>query len=351
MICVDCGADVEHLIGGSCPSCFTSKTPLLDVPEVIDLELCSHCGAKRVGSHWHDVPPDAPEEWVREEVVLQSLGVHAEVQNPMLSSVETPQDERHFVHEVTLRGRVEEAPVEAGGKTLLRRARGICDRCSRIAGGYYAAIIQLRATDRDVTAKELERAHRLVAEDLSRQLDGGNRFSFISKEGAMHGGWDYYIGDIDAARNVCRTLKGRLAATIHESAKLVGRREGEDVYRVTFLVRIRLFAPGDYARQGDRLFAVTAVHPKSLQVLDLETHQRTRAHESDLQRLGGAELVEEATLVTRDASGAQVVDPQTYRTVDVLVPDDWSADMVPVIRFEERLFWVPVDLEAAPNKS
>lgn len=340
MICVDCGADVPQVIGGSCPTCFTQRTPLLQTPEVVVLELCANCGARRAGAHWHDVAPDAPEDWVREQAVMDALGIHARVEAPIVDVEQRQLDERTFACKVAVHGHVDDADVDVEASLQLRRIRGVCDRCSRIAGGYYAAIIQLRATDRDVTPAELARSHELTAAELNRQINGGNRFAFLAKGGAMHGGWDYYIGDIDAGRNVARILKDRLGAVVSETAKLVGRREGEDVHRVTFLVRIRLFSPGDFAVQDGRPYLVTAVHPKSMQIVDLESHRKSKVHEDDVTRLGGPELIEEAVLVSMDASGAEVMDPVTYRTVPLLINDvPPGAQSVPVVRHEERLYW------------
>ncbi len=345
MICVECGSDVEHLIGGSCAACFVRATPLLSVPDVVRIELCAHCGARKSGAHWHD-PGDAPEEWVRDETVRDSVGVHERVDNPVLETDERQLDERTFHYAIELHGTGDGVPLSESAEAQLRRTKSVCDRCSRLAGGYYAAIIQLRATERDVRPDESERAHRIVATELERQLEGGNRFAFLSKDGSMHGGHDYYIGDIDAARNVSRLLKDRLGASMHESAKLVGRREGEDVYRITFLVRIHAFSPGDLAvgKADHRLFSVVAVHQGGkVAVLDLETHRRDRVHEERLKRLGGPELLQDAVRVSRDASGVQVLDPQSYKTETVLVPVEYDdeGETVPVLRHEERLYWAP----------
>lgn len=60
--CVECGKLVPDLIGGSCPACFVSKTPLLDAPLVLDVELCAHCDARHVGNHWVDPDEEEPLE-------------------------------------------------------------------------------------------------------------------------------------------------------------------------------------------------------------------------------------------------------------------------------------------------
>lgn len=344
MLCVDCGAEVPKTIKGSCPTCFTKQTPLLDVPDVIDVELCAHCDARHVGAHWVDPQEGMPLAWIREEAVRDQVGVHRRVQDAFLQFDEVPQDDKHFQVHIQLEGRVEGADIVVEDEVLVRQKKGVCDRCSRLFGDYFAAIIQLRATERDVREAELERAHAIVAEEMENQRRAGNRFAFVSKDGPQHGGWDYFVGDIEAARQACRILKTRLGATVQETAKLVGRKEGEDVHRVTFLVRIRLFANGDFALHKDgRLLQVQGQSHGRVSALDLIHHRKTRVQEADLRRLGGPELVQEAVLVSVEETDLQVLDPSTFKTQDVLRPDGFFPDgeTVPVLRHEERLYIPP----------
>jgi nonsense-mediated mRNA decay protein 3 len=225
-------------------------------------------------------------------------------------------------------------------EVLVRMKRGVCDRCSRMVGGYYAAIIQFRATGRDATAWELERAHRVIADELDRIRATGNREAFLTKSGAVPGGFDYYLGDIEGTRAVARTLAERSGATVEEHAKLAGRKEGTDLYRVTFLVRIREFAAGDFALVGDRVVQFKQLTRGRAFVVDLATHGTDKVDEETLRRLGGWEILRDAVLVSQDPAHVQLMDPVSYRTVDVPKPAGWQAtgDTVPVVRHEERLY-------------
>lgn len=342
MICVDCGREVDGLIGGSCPACFAAKNVLLSIPDVVGVEICAHCGARKIGAHWHEPAPDTPEEWVLEDALRAAASVHKDVDGPALDVDLTEKDQKTFEARVVLHGSASGVPVGESRNVLLRRTRSVCDRCSRIQGGYYAAIIQLRATDRDMTPAELEQAHGVVAADLDRQLGTGNRSAFLAKSTAIHGGYDYYIGDIEAGRNVARRLRERLGGTMSESAKLVGRREGEDVYRVTFLVRLAPFSPGDVVLREATPHLVLQVHPTGIASFDLERHHRGRIPIQGLKRMGGQEVVEEAVTVSRGPDGVLVVDPKTQRTETILVPEAAQVqETVPVVRVDERLYWAP----------
>ncbi len=349
MMCVDCGSEVAGLVGGSCPACFAAKHVLLQVPSTLVVELCAHCDARRVGNRWAEAEPGAPLEWLREDAVREAVQVHTRVREPLLDLECEVQDERNHLYRIHLEGLVEGTEVTADGETVVRNRRGVCDRCSSIQGGYYAAIIQLRATDRDVLPGELDRAHTIIGNELDRMQASGNRFAFLSKSGPMHGGFDYYVGDIEAARQACRVLNSELGASVQESAKLVGRREGEDVYRVTFLVRIHLFAPGDFAvlddgtSLGERVVQVHSVDRGHAVCVDLGTHKRTKVTVKHLQRLGGRDVVQEAILVSQDASDLQVMDPENYTTKDLPRPEGFAAsgEMVEVVRFGGRMWLVP----------
>lgn len=338
--CVECGKQVAALIGGSCPDCFIAKTPLLDVPSVLDVEVCAHCDARHVGAHWIDPDEGVGLDWIREEATRGAVKAHARVQGPVLTVEETAQDERNFRHHLHLAGDIEGVDISYEKDLLVRMRRSVCDRCSRMFGGYYAAIIQLRATDRDVTELELQRAHKVVGDELDRQRAAGNRESFLTKSGAVPGGFDYYLGDIEGCRGVARLLADKLGAAVEEHAKLSGRQEGEDIYRVTFKVRVRLFAPGDFTLYKDDVYQFqTGTRGRAL-VVRLADRKTDKVAEEDLKRLGGSEILLEAVLVSQDAAHLQVLDPVSYRTVDIPRPAGFDAPgpNIWVLRHDERLY-------------
>jgi nonsense-mediated mRNA decay protein 3 len=346
--CVECGAEVPELIGGSCPSCFVAKTPLLEAPLVLDVELCAHCDARHVGNHWVDPDEGEPLEWIRESAVRGVLRVHEAVSQPSVQLEETVQDDKHFHSKATLVGSVEGVPITFERELTVRMRRSVCDRCSRMFGGYYAAIIQLRATDRAVTEFEIRRAHRVIGDELDRQRASGNRESFLTKSGAVPGGFDYYLGDIEGTRGVARTLAEKLGAVVEEHAKLSGRKEGEDIYRVTFRVRVRLFAAGDFATIGDEIVQFQSASRGRAFVVRLSDRGTDKVDEETLRRIGGPEILQEAVVVSQDAGHLQLLDPVSLRTVDVPRPPGLEAkETVQVLRHEERLY-LPAIVVAMP---
>jgi NMD protein affecting ribosome stability and mRNA decay len=56
-------------------------------------------------------------------------------------------------------------------------------------------------------------------------------------------GYDVFFTETLAARSVARVAKQKFRATIKESATLFGRKNGQDIYRVTFCLRFPRPAP------------------------------------------------------------------------------------------------------------
>jgi len=50
-------------------------------------------------------------------------------------------------------------------------------------------------------------------------------------------GWDVFFTNTLAARSIARVAKQKFGASLKESATLFGRKNGQDVYRVTFCLR------------------------------------------------------------------------------------------------------------------
>jgi len=98
----------------------------------------------------------------------------------------------------------------------------ICTQCSRLSGGYYEAIIQLRGPP----TKVLGYSDRLVKKLAGR--------TFIAKEDEKENGLDIYVGSSKAVVEIVAGLGIKSLIT----KKLVGADQGKKLYRTTFLIRL-----------------------------------------------------------------------------------------------------------------
>ena len=167
------------------------------------------------------------------------LSIHPEAGVRRVRWVEVSNDPQQRVYEgeadVRYRGTERKVsvrlPVKLHGHT--------CPECSRRTGHFYTAVIQVRgATDR-LRGSAVERRARLekAFEAVLPDAKAAWRDAFSWRE-ELPEGWDYNLVDTLAARSNARLAKGRLKAKLTESATLWGRKNGRDVYRVTFCLRL-----------------------------------------------------------------------------------------------------------------
>lgn len=345
MFCVRCGREVGEapLVGGLCEACYLEENVLASIPQHVDFERCVHCGARRRGELWVEL--GEPVEVAVAEAVREAVVLDRRVREATVDVRLEPQDERNFAAEARVQGVAEAFPFDATVSTKARVKNSTCLRCSRIMGGYYEGLIQLRATRRDLGGEEKRRARALCSRIIERIVAEGDRFAFVLRDEEMHGGLDVYVGTTNAGRVMAKALVAEFGGKLTESAKIAGQRDGLDLYRVTFLVRIPEFSVGDAVVVREEVRLVQSIGPKNVTLRDpvsgrVETVDRGVVDKAAVLPRAGAR---EAVVVSAQDSELQVLDPWTLQTVSVLRPAgvEGAPETVPVLRWEEDLVVLP----------
>jgi len=233
--CVVCGATDRPLVDGVCAECAADRTRLLSAPKRAEVTVCPHCGARQVGAHWEragsspvltaeDLSPilEVPPEVGVRRVQWEETSVTATV--------------REFVGRARVRFRGVERDVEV--PLSVRTVHKSCPECSRKSGRYYTATIQLRGSLDGPSEKAVPLRARLDQEwmRLVREMRPDWR-NAVSWREELPEGWNCFFTDTLAARAVAKLAKQRFGASVKESSSLVGRKNGQDLYRVTFCLR------------------------------------------------------------------------------------------------------------------
>lgn len=233
--CVVCGATGRPLTEGVCAECAADRSPLLTVPERAVVVICPHCGARKSGAKWERA---GSSPLLTAEDLAPFLRIHPEVGLRRIHWEETSATAtvRELVGtaDVVFRGTAREARVQLS----VRTEHQTCTDCSRKSGRYYTAVLQLRGG--------LERANE-KSPALHARLDGTwshllaecrpDWRKAMSWREELPEGYDVFFTQTLAARAVAKVAKQKFRATIKESATLFGRKNGQDIYRVTFCVR------------------------------------------------------------------------------------------------------------------
>jgi len=233
--CVVCGATDRPLVDGVCAECAADRTKLLSAPKRAEVTICPHCGARQVGAHWER---SGASPLLTSEDLTPLLEVPEEVgvRRVRWEETEVTDTVREFVGRARVRFRGIERDVEV--PLSVRTVHRTCPDCSRKSGRYYTAILQLRGPVDGPAEKADRRRARLDEEwtHLVREMRPDWRKAVSFRE-ELPEGWDCYLTDTPAARAVAKLAKQRFGASVKESSSLVGRKNGQDLYRVTFCLR------------------------------------------------------------------------------------------------------------------
>jgi nonsense-mediated mRNA decay protein 3 len=341
MFCVECGlekpfAELRH---GVCADCYVKKTTLAKVKDHVDLEVCVHCNSRKRGEIW--VPGHGALEPVVEEAVREAIEWAKVVEKARLVVDVQPEDERNFTVKIVASGVAEGVPFETPLATRSRVKNGTCVRCSRIQGGYYEAIVQVRASSRPMELEEKRAIKALASRFIERIVADGDRNAFVLRDEDADRGLDVYMGTTNAARMLAKAISNDYGGKITEHAKTVGQKDGLDLVRMTFAVRLPEYRAGDVVVLKDGLGRVTSIGQKTVQVADLRTGRVRHVERAETERATvlAPKDARDAVVVSQSSGELQLLDPWTYATVSVLRPEglDVAGGTVRVLRWEGEL--------------
>jgi len=218
--CCICGKITEELIDSRCYACYLKENPP-DVPEKIEVRVCKTCNRLYYRGKWEHISDSMPEVLAQGAVdFFYKKGFEVE----SFDILEFYENEGKILSKVKIKGKVNVVPFEREEEIIVKAKFEQCIDCSRKAGGYYEAILQIRGSyDKD-------EIYDIIEKNLQN--------SFISKTKELKEGVDFYMGSQKVAKRIARILKNKYNAEVIVSPTLVGRsKEGKDLYRLNISVR------------------------------------------------------------------------------------------------------------------
>jgi nonsense-mediated mRNA decay protein 3 len=360
--CPQCGDPIERppdvgLPGGPndpdavlCDECYFEAFDLVDAPDRIEIQVCSQCGALYRGNRWVDVGAKDYTDVAIEETA-DRLGVHVDAED-VEWGVEPEQVDQNMIRMHCLfSGRVRETTLSEEVTVPVYIARQTCDRCGRIAGDYYASIVQIRGTGRTPTPEENDRAIEIAQSYIADREATGDRNAFITETSRTDDGVDMKISTNQMGQGIAKRVVAELGGSVSDAPTLVTEDgDGNEVYRVTFTVRLPPYTPGDVIDldDGDGPVLVTSAHG-NLKGTRLATGERYEATfeegiDPDARKVGERADAERTTLVAvEDDHALQVLDPETFESKTIPRPSylDPDAESVPVIKHRNGIHVLP----------
>lgn len=317
--CIACGSPPPLTSERLCENCLRTRTVFSQVSERIQQHRCAKCGMHEVEKRWVRIE----DEELGELRLRENLGVTEGATAVTVDMAYQPIDDRTARLHVTVDGELEGYKFEDQHEVLLQTSNAVCPSCTRKAGAYFEATMQLRSAGRRLSEEELKDL-RGTLDELLDELESDPMF-FVTKEGPVTGGWDLQLGSKALARTWARRLVRRFGGTTKETSTLVGMREGSEVTRLTLSYRKPAYGLGDVIRLKREYWLVSAWQKDGPKIRRLDRNERTGVTWRDMEKATVVSKSDDQFIVdilNRDSSGAEVMDPNDYRVVTVALPYD-----------------------------
>ena len=311
LFCPKCGKDTDIFFDNICRECFTGNRTLIRCPTVLYSRICPTCGSVFKKGKWSS---GEDEERTIRECVNSSLEKDREATDVKITIMPRQLDYSRYRVHIEASAMIRGAPIESTIDTEMRIRWETCDTCSRISGGYFEGIVQIRADKRIPTSEELKRCIGIAEEVAARSQEKGDRLAFIAQTLELDEGIDLYVGSMKLGKQICRAIVDAFGGKFQEYPKLVGQKNGVDLYRITFALRLPEFVRGDIISADGRVIEVQNCG-KHVSGTDLETGKRFMENFNDLmdvKKLGRIMDAVPTVLVADEGRAVQLLDPDTF---------------------------------------
>lgn len=222
--CPSCGKPEENseFINNFCRACFTAHFTIAKLPTRIEITRCAVCGMIKNANAWEEENKKSISE-----IVTRNLKSNSPFK---IKDVQLRGGQRNAFNTNL------EVEFEINGKKITRQLFTVvkfdqtqCINCSREQGGYYDTIIQLRSgTEQPIPIETLN--------SKTKKLDKLIRYrgGYVRKTEETAGGLDVYVSGITPSMQAAHAI----GDTVKHTRKLIGRKNGKDLYRHTFCVRL-----------------------------------------------------------------------------------------------------------------
>jgi nonsense-mediated mRNA decay protein 3 len=341
--CVKCGKEGE-VIDFVCAECFMQNKRFTTIADHVNLFQCVHCSDFQINNKWHNYKVEnAAQEAAISGICLMK---GADIDN-IKTSVIARDSANYRVHldiTVTYRGFTTREELD----TIVRLKTNVCGKCSKIAGNYYEATLQIRTRDRKFDKNELEEVVSRVTK-MVNEAGAENREMFISKitmvPGA-NGGADINLSSQALGKAVTHDLAEMYGAEVKETAKLLTQKDGHDVFRLTFLVRLPAYRYGDVVMYRKHMYLVGAIRTTNTKITDIKTSESFTVGNGDMTEarvIGRREDMLDAVVLTETDRELQIMHPTSFNPVELRKPQRYKTkgETVKVFQYEEELYLLP----------
>ncbi len=266
--CVRCGVEEpELIIDGLCVRCLVSEGKVVRPPKNIDVIICPSCNSIKLEGKW--LVGIKLDDFLR-DMILKGSDFHKDFKLTSLDiSVEGSRVTARF------EGFLKTAEVVKEYLINLNISKSLCPHCSKIKGGHYDAVIQVRTS--------LKKFSDVLRNKLVDALLKSSISNHISEIEFVREGLDVKVLSQGFARKLTNDLISMYGGTSKESWKVVGvSSSGKKVSKLTISIRLLGLMPGDIIMFNGRPALVENISGNSVVVKPLDSGNMVKLYASDL---------------------------------------------------------------------
>jgi len=306
MRCCICGKETEKLQEGMCKSCFSKEKSPFSIDKNIKLQICKHCGAFYLNKWEHGSIRDMVTKTVLYYLKpKKNFEVVDRIEDTEKNQIEIEFSCREERIDVNIKLLVaEEFKVEEDLFSKIIFDYTTCLTCSRVHGGYYEAVIQVRREESILSKEEKE--------GIVETIEDINEENVISKIIDKKEGIDFYFISKKTAAKILEFLRSKYGGKIKKSFEVYGK----DKSRVISVLRLPRYKKGMFIEHNNEIFFVEEAK-KSLDVRTLSGEKKRflwrNMHQKDFKVLKDLEF-ENVMITEITPERVQVMSLKNYNT-------------------------------------
>jgi len=309
--CPKCGGPLNA--EGLCVSCRIKETPWAVCDARVTSTHCPGCGATKQGNTWTDT--DLEKDDLAPDLARKAVHFHPDVKKRDIQVEIRDISQNRSRAKLVITGTLYGEPVEKTCTVELAWHKEQCDRCNRITGSYYEGIVQVRAEGRTISPFEMQAAANIAEQTENSLQEGGERLSFVSDMTESRDGLDITVGSQHIGLLIVQNITAALGGHYTTHPKLVGEKNGRQLFRITYLVRLPKYQRHDVVKLSRGYAEVEQEESHNIKVFDLEQGRNRAVKAEEIQKkIGNARNAETALVAYVSGGMMGILDPLSGET-------------------------------------
>ncbi|MCK4636672.1 MAG: hypothetical protein KAT49_02205 [Methanomicrobia archaeon] len=246
MRCCICGKETEILQEGMCESCFSKEKSPFSIDKIIKLQICKHCGAFYLNKWEHGTIRDMTTKTVLYYLKpKKNFEIVDRIENIKKNQMQIDFSFRKEKTDVTIKLlAINGFKIEEDLFSEIIFEYTTCLTCSRVRGGYYEAVIQMRRKEGILDEKERD--------DITEIIEEITEENAVSKIINKKEGIDFYFISKKMATKTLEFLRSKYGGKIKKSFEVYGR----DKSRAISVLRLPKYKKGMLIEHNDEILVV-----------------------------------------------------------------------------------------------